>query len=159
MPGESVAIQGPILGIDFHDTFTYAPNFFVELIKQWKGKRYIVTGTPERDRSVVRVELQRLGVYPCLDGLLMGYDYEKGHMTESHFHRMARHKLGLIRKYGIQVYFDDNPYYVSFLKDHGIIVFQTIVSPEYLEEYRKRDCYFTGHLQENQFSFLQDQPS
>lgn len=150
-------MSAPVLGVDFHDTFTYSPHFFVELLKQWRGKCYIVTGTPEKDRSTLSAELERLGVYAHLDGLLMGYDYAKEDMREDHFRHMAQHKLDLIRKYGIEVYFDDNPYYVSFLRSRGVVVFQTIVSPTYLEEYRKKDPYFTCHLQESQFDFLKDQ--
>lgn len=140
------------IGIDLHDTLTYAPEFFRKLLPAWDGRKYVVTGTPARDRRHAEKIVQDLGI--SVDGILMGFDFEKSAMTVEHFHRMADHKLALLREHSISVYFDDNPFYAEFLRRHGIVIFQTIVSPEYLESYRSKDPYFSCHLQEKQFSFL-----
>ena len=39
------------IGIDFHDTISYFPEFFTRLMSKWDGKIYIVTGTPESKRE------------------------------------------------------------------------------------------------------------
>lgn len=140
------------IGIDLHDTLTYAPEFFAELLRAWRGKKYIVTGTPARDRAHAEQIVADLGFK--VDGVLMGFDFNKSEMNVEHFRRMARHKLALLQGHGVTVYFDDNPFYVEFLRRHKIAVFQTIVSPGYLEVYRSRDPYFSCHLQEKQFEFL-----
>lgn len=140
------------LGIDLHDTLTYAPEFFSEVLRAWRGKKYVVTGTPARDREHAERIVRDLGLE--VDGVLMGYDFEKSEMNVGHFRRMAEHKLAALKAHDVTVYFDDNPFYAEFLRRHGIVVFQTIVSPEYLEAYRAKDPYFSCHLQERQFSFL-----
>ena len=144
------------IGVDLHDTLTYAPEFFAEVLRSWRGKKYIVTGTPARDfdyvAGIVRTLSKNLNFE--VDDILMGYDFDKREMNVEHFRTMAKHKLTLLRTNGISVYFDDNPFYAEFLRRHGITVFQTIVSPAYLEAYRKKDPYFSCHLQERQFSFL-----
>lgn len=142
------------LGIDFHDTLTFHPTFFSEMIKKWGGNVYIVSGTPESDRSSIESGLEELGLLAYIDDILLGFEYDKNNMDYDHFHKMALHKQKLIEKYDINVYFDDNPYYVSHLKDCGILVFQTILSNEYINKYREKDTYFTSHLQEKQFDFL-----
>lgn len=144
------------LGIDFHDTFTYSPEFFINLIKNWDGKIYIVTGTPEKDRQSVIDSLKSYKIYDNIDGILMGYNYEKTDMNINHFNNMAKHKLDLLLNNNISIYFDDNPFYASYLKDYKITVFQTIVSNEYIELYKKGDPYFSCHLQEKQFEFLKN---
>jgi hypothetical protein len=49
------------LGIDFHDTLSYAPEFFRRLLSGWGGKVYIVTGTPPSKRHEVEKGLEELG--------------------------------------------------------------------------------------------------
>ena len=142
------------LGIDFHDTFTSCPNFFRQILTSWPGKKYLVTGTPEKDRGILQKKLQEMQVENLFDHLLMGFNFEKSDMSTDHFHRMAKHKLKLLQDNNISIYFDDNPFYVSFLKDYGITVFQTILSSSYIEEYKKKESYFSSHLQEKQFSYL-----
>ena len=34
------------IGIDFHDTISYNPEFFKVLMSNWNGKIFIITGTP-----------------------------------------------------------------------------------------------------------------
>lgn len=142
------------IGIDFHDTFTYSPQFFIDLIKNWPGKSFIVTGTPDKDRQLIIDSLKSYNIYNNIAGILMGYNYEKKNMTIEHFHKMAKHKLNLLTDNNIAIYFDDNPFYASFLKDYGITVLQTIVSNKYIESYKLKDPYFSCHLQEKQFEFL-----
>jgi len=115
------------LGIDLHDTLTYAPDFFREVLMGWRGKAYVVTGTPASDLAHAEAIVRGLGLR--VDGVLTGFDFDRGAMDVGHFSRMAAHKLGLLRTHAIEVYFDDNPFYAEHLRRHGIVVFQTIVSP------------------------------
>lgn len=144
------------IGIDFHDTFTYNPKFFINLIDNYQGKKFIVTGTPEKDKDKIIKSLIDYQIYDKIDGLLMGFNFSKDEMNILHFEKMAQHKLNLLKENNISIYFDDNPFYASFIKDFNICVFQTIVSKEYMDFYKKKDSYFSAHLQENQFKFLKE---
>ena len=144
------------LGLDFHDTISYDPGFFVNLIKSWLGDVYIITGTPPSKLYEVEEALVKLGVENThYKAILGGYEYDKTQMDLSHFKKMARHKLKLLQKYDIQVYFDDNPFYVNYIKDHGISTFQPIVSNRYLKEFEEADPFFTCNLQKMQFDYLE----
>jgi len=147
------------IGIDFHDTLTYAPEFFYKLIWDWHthdGYVYIVTGTPPSQKQKVEDTLRDMGVlYACRD-ILMGYEYEKSNMTIEHFHRMRDHKLKLLQDHDISVYFDDNPFYAHWMKEHGITVMMPCINPTYLEQFSKTDPFFTCHLQEKMFNFLEE---
>ena len=77
-------------------------------------------------------------------------------MDYTHFEKMKIHKLKMIRDNNIKIYFDDNPYYVNYLKDYGIKVYQPILSTKYIDEFKKIDKYFCCNLQENQFDFLEN---
>jgi|TARA_R110000824_G_scaffold177610_6_gene357079 hypothetical protein len=144
------------LGLDFHDTISYDPKFFVNLIKSWPGDVYIITGTPPSKLYEVEEALNELGLGSThYKTILGGYEYDKSQMGLSHFKKMARHKLKLLQKHNIEVYFDDNPFYVSYIKDHGISTFQPIVSRDYLEEFEEADPFFTCNLQKMQFDYLE----
>lgn len=145
------------LGIDFHDTLTYHPQFFLNLCKSWVGTGlvYIITGTPESGRASVVSRLNDLGFSQIYTALLMGYEYEKNDMTTDHFKHMREHKIALLKKYDISVYFDDNPFYVDYARRNGILAFQPILSQEYIDEFGKKDPYFTCHLQQHQFDFIE----
>ena len=138
------------LAIDLHDTITYHPNFFRELIKNWKDKVYILTGTPLSRREEVVDTLQELRIEGYHE-ILLGFEYSKENMDEKHFQKMKEHKLKLIKENEIEIYFDDNPVYVEYVRNHGILVLQPILSDEYIDKFSKRDKYFTCHLQKNQF--------
>ena len=143
------------IGLDFHDTISYDPEFFVTLIKIWPGKVFIVTGTPPSKLREIEAALEALGVARTdVDGILMGYEYDKADMSLEHFKRMARHKLKLLQDNDIRVYCDDNPFYVSYIKDHGILTLQPIVSEKYLKEFEEADPFFTCNLQRMQFDYL-----
>lgn len=142
------------IGIDFHDTLTYCPDFFRFLIKSWNlGDTYIITGTPASQRKEVEYKLKEFNCTGHKD-ILMGYEYKKNQMTVDHFKRMQVHKYNLLKSYQIKIYFDDNPFYANYMKDKGIFVFETIVNSEYLNKFKKVDPFFTCHLQEKQFDFL-----
>ncbi len=146
------------LGADFHDTITYSPEFFTTLYKVWPGKKYVITGTPDTviDRKIVTNKLDEIGLLPHIDGLLMGYEYSKNAMNKEHFYKMGLHKLALIKNHNITTYFDDNPFYASFLRNYGVTVFQTIIDDLYLKRYEELgDKYFSCHLQKYQFQFLE----
>tara|TARA_B100001250_G_C19132321_1_gene500154 strand:- start:9 stop:479 length:471 start_codon:yes stop_codon:yes gene_type:complete len=144
------------LGLDFHDTISYAPDFFRELIKGWSGKVYIVTGTPPSKRDEVFNDLEKLGFIEGKDyeDILCGFEYEKKDMGLKHFENMAYHKLSLLKRYNITVFFDDNPYYVDLIKDYDIQVFQPVMSKKYLKAFKKADPFFTCNLQKMQFDYL-----
>jgi len=145
------------IGIDFHDTFSYEPDFFVGLLRSWPGDVYIITGTPPSKLHEIKEALTKLGVQESeYKKILMGYEYDKDHMSLAHFKKMAHHKLKLIRQYKIQVYFDDNPFYVSYIKDHNVLALQPIVSEKYLKAFEKTDPFFTCNLQKMQFDYLKD---
>lgn len=146
------------VGVDFHDTLSYNPEFFKNLFSNWPGKRFIISGTPENKREETIEQLKDLDFIQGrdYDELLLGFNYEKGDMDVNHFNRMKDNKLKHLLTNEIQVFFDDNPYYVENARHYGILAFQTILSPQYIEEYSKKDKFFTCHLQERQFNFLTD---
>ena len=139
-----------ILGIDYHDTITYHPEFFKNLIESWNDKVYILSGTPESKRQEILTGLKKLEI-TGYDELLLAFEYKKENMTAEHFRMMKKYKLEKIREFGIQIYFDDNPIYVNYLRNEGILVFQPVLSDKYIDEFSKRDKYFTCHFQRNQF--------
>lgn len=143
------------LGIDFHDTITYNPDFFRELMMSWRYEVYIITGTPESKRAETEAQLQSIYISDNMyTALLMGYEYEKKDMTVAHFKHMREHKIQQLLQYEVKIYFDDNPYYVDWARRNGILAFQPILAPAYITEFGKKDPYFTCHLQEKQFDFL-----
>lgn len=146
------------IGIDFHDTLSYNPKFFRNLLLNYKGKRYIITGTPLSKKKSIIEDLDKLKFIKNIhyDAIECGFEYKKEDMNYNHFNKMKIHKLNLIKKNNIKVYFDDNPYYVNFLKDNNITVFQTILSNKYLDIFKNKDKYFCSNLQETQFNFLKD---
>lgn len=144
-----------ILGIDFHDTISYSPDFFRKLIKEWSDDVYIVTGTPVSKKDEVVDGLIEIGIQPeDYTDILLGFEYDKNEMTVNHFKKMQEHKLKLVKEYNIDVYYYDNPFYVNHLRNHGITVFQTIISDEYLKRFEKADAFFTSNLQAFQFDYL-----
>lgn len=145
------------IGIDYHDTLSYDPKFFQNFIRLWKtiGNIYIVTGTPASKLEEIKSELEVLGFSrESYTDILPGFEYDKQNMTSAHFLRMRDHKLTLIKKYDIKVFFDDNPFYVEYIRNHGVTVFQTILDSEYIERFSKINPFFTCNLQERQFMFL-----
>jgi len=146
------------IGLDFHDTVSYAPDFFYNLIKGWKhGKVYIVTGTPESQRAEIETGLSDIGItMEDYEDILCGYEYDKSEMNLSHFQKMAEHKLKLIKQYDIKIYYDDNPFYIKLIKDHGVFVFQPVMSEKYLKEFETADSFFTCNLQKMQFDYLEN---
>ena len=146
------------IGIDFHDTLSYAPEFFKKLMEDWVGDCYIVTGTPENEREDTIEQLKSLGFELGVDykDILMGYNYsKKDGLDASHFKRMREQKLKNLKKHNITIFFDDNPYYVAYMKDHGIFTFQTILAKVYTQKFAENDLYFTCHLQDRQFDFIE----
>ena len=154
------------IGIDFHDALSVNPEFYKKLIDKWEGKIYIITGTPESKRYETIHQIFQLGIYPRVDNpefqypyqydeLLMGFEYKKEEMTMDHFQKMKKHKLQMIQEHDIKVYFDDNPYYVDYLRNKGILVFQQVLGDEYIDEFSKKDKYFTCHFQKGQFDYLE----
>lgn len=143
------------IGIDFHDTISYNPTFFKELMSNWPGEVYIITGTPISKKEETIEQLFNIGITEDLyANILMGFNYIKEDMTINHFHRMKEHKLEHIKNNNISIYFDDNPFYVEYLRNHGVTVFQTILDDNYLDEFENKHNFFTCNLQRNQFDYL-----
>ena len=144
------------IGIDFHDTLSVNPGFYKKLISKWDNKIYIITGTPESKRQETTQQLSDIGLYPFQYKLLMGFEYKKSEMTMNHFQKMKEHKLKLIQDNDIKIYFDDNPFYVDYFRNKGILVFQQILSDQYIDEFSKKDKYFTCHFQRGQFDYTKN---
>ena len=143
------------IGLDFHDTISYDPEFFIQLIRTWPGDVFIVTGTPPSKIHEFEEALENIGLNRSdFKDILMGYEYDKSEMSLDHFKKMAKHKLKLLQDNDIRVYCDDNPFYVSYIKDHGILTLQPIVSEKYLREFEQADPFFTCNLQRMQFDYL-----
>jgi hypothetical protein len=143
------------LGLDFHDTISYHTEFFTKLVKSWPGKVYVVTGTPPSKVHEIKSELEKLKIQDDIEDILVGFEYDKEEMSLEHFKKMAKHKLKLLQDNNIEVYFDDNPFYVSYIKDHGILTHQVIVSDKYLKEFEEGDPFFSCNLQKMQFDYLE----
>ena len=150
--------QPSSIGIDFHDTLTLNPTFFLNLLINWKGKRIIVTGTPLSKKIEIINQLNNLGFYKGYhyDNIEFGYEYEKEDMDYNHFSKMKEHKQTIIKKHNIKIYIDDNPYYVNVMRDLCEIVLQPILSTKYINKFKDVDKYFCCNLQEKQFDFLTD---
>ena len=151
--------QAQNLGVDFHDTLSYAPEFFKQLFEVWPGKCYIVTGTPIQERTkTIKLLKEKYDLHIGIhyQDILMGYNYTKEEGIDAgHFKKMRKHKLENMVEHNITVFYDDNPYYVAYMKDHGITTFQTILAKEYTAQFAKNDPYFTCHLQDRQFDFIE----
>ena len=144
------------IGIDFHDTLSHNPIFFKMLFNNWNGKIIIITGTPLSQKKLIEYNLNNLGFFEKIhyDEIYYGYEYNKENMDYNHFEKMKKHKLKIIKNNNIKIYFDDNPFYVNYLKDNGITVYQTILSNKYINNFKNIDKYFCCNLQEQQFDFL-----
>jgi len=144
------------IGLDYHDTISAYPVFFNNILKNWNGKRVIITGTPLSKKKETINKLKNDGFFQDInyDIIEFGYEYNKKDMDYSHFEKMKIHKLNIINKYDIKIYFDDNPYYVNYLKNFCEAIFQPILSSKYIEYFNKQDRYFCCNLQENQFNYL-----
>jgi len=144
------------IGVDFHDTLSCYPDFFRKLLAEHNGKRVIITGTPRSKGKEVSDALTRLGFHAGIhyDQVEYGYEYNKEDMDFTHFERMKEHKHRAVARHSIAIYYDDNPFYVDYLKDVCEVVFQPILSTEYIDRYKKIDKYFCCNLQEHQFDHL-----
>ena len=138
------------IAIDYHDCLSAYPNFFIDFIKNWGDQIYVITGTPKSERKNIEKELEKLGIYNYQD-ILMGYEYSKADMTIEHFDKMKKHKLILLKQHKIDIVFEDNPIYVDYFRNAGIVVFMPALSDNYIRECKNSDAYFTGHLQDGLF--------
>ena len=146
------------IGIDYHDTITYVPLFFLQFLEIWKDKKIIITGMPKSKKELVIQGLLKLGFSKDkhYDKIEYGYEYEASSMDFTHFNKMAHHKYNIIKENNIHIYFDDNPYYCNYMKERNIIVFQPILSSEYIIKFNQNEKYFTCNLQQKQFDFLEN---
>lgn len=149
------------IGIDFHDTISFAPEYFRNLMFIWRsnkvGEVYVVTGTPESLKEKTIEQLKDLEIHKNVHytDILMGFEYQKEKMSIAHFKKMRKHKLDLVKKNKIDIYYDDNPYYAQWMKEHNIITFMPCVNKKYIGDFAKKDAFFSCHLQEKIFNFLE----
>jgi len=54
------------VAIDFHDTLSYSPQFFIPLMKNWAHDVYVVSGTQSSQKSDIKRQLDELGITPDL---------------------------------------------------------------------------------------------
>jgi hypothetical protein len=153
---KTAASPAAAIAVDYHDCLTFDPVFFKTLFNTWPGETFILSGTPERDRPKVVDALRQLGLREGenFGTLLLGFNYDQNKMGLDHFKRMREHKLSKLKQYNIKVFFDDNPFYVDWMREHGITVFQTILPSEYTRKFGEKNPYFSCHLQSKQFHFL-----
>jgi len=145
------------IGIDFHDTLSYAPAFFISMMKNWEHDIYVISGTPASQKDDIKRQLDELGITSDLyKDILLSYEYSDREMGVANFNTMKEYKLSILKEYNITIYYDDNPFYVEYLKDHGIIVFQTILSTAYLDKWSGKDPLFTCNLRRKQFRYLDE---
>lgn len=141
------------LAVDFHDTLTAYPAFFMRLLSCWPGHRFVLTGAPESERPKVIAGLAKLDFLldDHYDGILMGFEFDRAHVSKDHFEAMREWKLMQLRENDITVMFDDNPVYVDYLRNQGIAVFQPALSDEYLAGFSTSNPHYTCHFQKGQF--------
>ena len=140
------------IGIDYHDTVTFDPAFFHFLISVAGADCiYIITGTPPSGVDRVRQELIDIGIHPRMYAdILCGFEYSHDSMDTNHFQRMADHKRAMIHKYKIDVYFDDNPFYVNAMRD-DVTTFMTVMPDKYIDGFRSDHPFLTCNLQKGLF--------
>ena len=64
------------IGIDFHDTLSYRPEFFIPMMRRWEHDIYVVSGTPASQKLDIKRQLDELGFTPDLyKDILLGYEY------------------------------------------------------------------------------------
>ena len=125
-----------------------------------KGSAYWLSHTPTEKFNLIELAHTQRAVSNFVKILtkkeipVAFFEYKKAEMTMNHFQKMKDHKLKLIQDHDIKVYFDDNPFYVDYLRNKGILVFQQILSDQYIDEFSKKDKYFTCHFQRDQFDFI-----
>ena len=42
------------IGIDFHDTLSYAPAFFISMMRNWEHDIYVISGTPASQKDDIK---------------------------------------------------------------------------------------------------------
>lgn len=148
--------SAPALAVDYHDCLTFDALFFKNIFRCWHGRCFILSGTRESDRQQITNELRDSGLVEGEDfeKLILGYEYDKNDMSINHFMRMREYKLLKLRQHDVKVFFDDNPYYVEWIRNHGITTFQLILPDAYMEKFAAGDPFFSCHLQRKQFQYL-----
>ena len=140
------------IAVDYHDTLTYNIPFFRHIFHSLNPEDiFIVTGTPPSRAEIVIQELKDIGFDPTkYNRIIFGFEYSHSSMNENHFERMAVHKLQELKKADVNVYFDDNPYYVNAVRDH-ITAFMPCMSTRYMKGFVTDAPFLTCNLQEGIF--------
>jgi glycerol-3-phosphate cytidylyltransferase len=141
------------IAVDYHDTFTASPEAITAILQGFKPENiFILTGTPNSRTNVIRDDLHRRQV--PFAKVIGGFEYET--MGKKHFEKMAAWKTKELINYKIDIYIDDNPFYVNFVKNTlpNVLILQNILSPKYLLQFSGKHMDFTANLQTKQFDFL-----
>jgi cytidyltransferase-like protein len=141
------------IAVDFHDTFTAHPIALTSMLKAFKRENiFILTGTPASRTNVIFEELSEKNV--PFNKIIGGFEYET--VEKNHFQKMAKWKCDALVENNIDIFVDDNPFYVSYVKDRmpNIMILQNILSKQYLQNFEGKHVDFTANLQSKQFDFL-----
>ncbi len=144
----------PVVAIDFHDTFTAHPDFFRTMLVRWPPRKvFFITGSPPHERAAVLDRLREYGVdTDMFNDVIFGPEYSRADMTKpGHFERVAVTKVAALEAHGVQVFFDDNPFYVNAARNRGVFALQPALSDAYMVSHSLGDPYFSCNLQRGMF--------
>jgi|APGre2960657373_1045057.scaffolds.fasta_scaffold00252_11 glycerol-3-phosphate cytidylyltransferase len=144
------------IACDFHDTLTYAPEFFKAIFRSWTGPRYIITGDSDYDAvSYALADSYGMNMHRDYDELLvcepsLGLEGPKG---PSHFENIKQQKRAHILAKNIAYYFDDNPIYCEYLRE-TTCVFSVTLNDAYIREFREQAKHQNVHFQTHVHDFI-----
>jgi len=147
----------PRVAIDFHDTISAHPGFFKAFFLVYPSHCiWVLTGTPVSQKAEVVRGLRNIGIKPHMYAdVLCGFEYDTP-VPEGHFERMAQHKYEHLKQHEVDLYIDDNPVYVDYMRNRDITVLQMILSDRYLDHWQNKHPFFTANLQRDQFQYLKE---
>jgi glycerol-3-phosphate cytidylyltransferase len=147
------------IACDFHDTFTYHPNFFKALFKSWNGMKYLLTG--DNDMDSVKASLYT--EYDMVEGI--DYDEllvcsEKAYdpTDPQHYEAVKMLKKQHIVDKQIEFYFDDNPIYCEYLRNFTC-VFTVSLSDDYIRDFESIVKHTNVNFQHHVHDFIREDNS
>ena len=154
-------IRLPAIACDFHDTLTYAPEFFKTLFRAWSGKRYIITGDSDYDAvSYALADSYGMNMYRDYDELLVCEQppcellvCEQPSVKCSHFDNIKQQKRAHILAKKVAYYFDDNPIYCEYLRE-STCVFSVTLNDAYIQEFCEKAKHANVNFQTHVHEFI-----
>lgn len=145
------------IAIDINDTYSYCPEFFNSIIKSKDNEIFFITGMISSEVKTAEKLLSDNGVERSdYVKILSGFTFKPRPKDSpiEHFKLMRKYKLMQLKCNNIDVYFDDNPFYVDYIRERSdITVFQTILSKKRLKE-SETEIDFDFNFQRHQFKYL-----